>query len=58
MFNQEISEEKQQSKSMSSDERKVLIRNKMKVDGLVEGSGVLEKNLLSYEGARYGSGLF
>ena len=34
---------------MSSDERKDLIRIKMKDQGLVEGSGVSEKDLSAYD---------
>ena len=46
----EISEErKERFKAMSSDERKALIREKMKAQGLEEGSGVAGKNLSSYE---------
>jgi hypothetical protein len=36
-------------KAMSSDERKALIREKMKAEGLREGSGVPGKDLSSYD---------
>ena len=46
----EISEErKERFKAMSSNERKALIREKMKAQGLEEGSGVAGKDLSSYE---------
>ena len=40
---------KERFKSMSSNERKVLIRKKMEAEGLQEGSGVQGKNLSSYD---------
>ena len=40
---------KKRFKSMSSDERKALIRKKMKAEGLQEGSGVPGKDLSSYD---------
>ncbi len=40
---------KKRFKAMSSDERKVLIREKMKNEGLLEGSGVSGKDLSSYD---------
>lgn len=50
MINQETSEDrKERFKAMTSDERKVLIRKKMKDQGLQEGSGVPGKSLSSYE---------
>ena len=44
-----IEERKERFKAMSSAERKALIRAKMKVEGLQEGSGVLGKDLSSYD---------
>ena len=41
-------ERKKRFKSMSSDERRALIREKMKIKGLLEGSGVQGKNLTFY----------
>ena len=50
MTNQESSgERKERFKAMSSDERKALIREKMKAEGLQEGSGVPGKKLSSYD---------
>ena len=42
-------ERKERFKSMSSAERKALIRAKMKAEGLQEGSGVPGKDLSSYD---------
>ena len=42
-------ERKERFKAMSTDERKSLIRSKMKTQGLVEGSGVPGTNLSSYD---------
>ena len=42
-------ERKERFKSMSSDQRKALIRAKMKAEGLQEGSGVPGKDLSSYD---------
>ena len=36
-------------KAMSSEERKALIRQKMKTEGLEEGSGISGKGLSSYD---------
>mgnify|MGYP007063483582 CR=1 FL=1 len=41
--------QKERFKAMSSDKGKALIREKMKAEGLVEGSGVLGKDLSSYD---------
>ncbi len=50
MANQEKPQERHKRfKAMSSKERKALIREKMKVEGLVEGSGVPGKDLSSYD---------
>ena len=50
MMAKETSEErKKRFKSMTSNERKTLIREKMKVQGLKEGSGVPGKDLSSYD---------
>ncbi len=49
MRNQESPEDrKKRFKSMSSSERRILIRKKMKTQGLEEGSGVSGKGLSSY----------
>ena len=40
---------KERFKAMSSDERKALIRKKMKAEGLEEGSGIPGKDLFSYD---------
>ena len=40
---------KEQFKAMSSSERKILIRQKLKAQGLEEGSGIPEKDLSSYD---------
>ena len=42
-------ERKERFKTMSSNERKALIRKKMKAEGLQEGSGVPGKDLFSYD---------
>ena len=42
-------ERKERFKAMSSDERKALIREKIKAKGLQEGSGVQGKDLSSYD---------
>ena len=44
-----IEERKKRFQAMSSDERKALIRKKMKAEGLEEGSGVPGKDLSSYD---------
>ena len=50
MTNQETPKErKKRFKAMSSDERKALIREKMKDQRLEEGSGVPGKSLSSYD---------
>ena len=50
MKNGESSEErKKRFKSLSSEERKILIRKKLKLQGLTEGSGVKEENQSSYD---------
>ena len=50
MTSQETSKErKKRFKAMSSDERKALIKDKMKAEGLQEGSGVPGKGLSSYD---------
>ena len=42
-------ERKNRFKSLSSEERKKLIRKKLSMQGLIEGSGVREKDQSSYE---------
>ncbi len=42
-------ERKKYFKSLSSEERKKLIREKLKQQGLTEGSGVIEKNQSYYD---------
>ncbi len=42
-------ERKERFKAMSSAERKALIREKMSLEGLEEGSGVRGKDLSSYD---------
>ena len=42
-------ERKKRFKSLSSEERKTLIRKKLKLQGLTEGSGVKEENQSSYD---------
>ncbi len=50
MKNSESREErKKRLKSLSSEERKILIRKKLKQQGLKEGSGVREKDQSSYD---------
>ena len=50
MKNSESREErKKRFKSLSSSERKILIRKKLKLQGLTEGSGVREKHQSSYD---------
>ena len=50
MKNSERSEErKKRFKSLSSAERKILIRKKLELQGLTEGSGVREKDQSSYD---------
>ena len=50
MKNSKSREERKKSyKSLSSAERKILIRKKLKQQGLTEGSGVREKDQSSYD---------
>tara|TARA_Y100001968_G_C19320996_1_gene699259 strand:- start:460 stop:672 length:213 start_codon:yes stop_codon:yes gene_type:complete len=42
-------ERKKRLKNLSSAERKILIRKKLKLQGLSEGSGVREKDQSSYD---------
>ena len=50
MKNSESREErKKRFKSLSSAERKILIRKKLKLQGLTEGSGAREKDQSSYD---------
>jgi len=50
MSNNESREErKKRFKSLSSAERKMLIRKKLDLQGLIEGSGVREKDQSSYD---------
>ena len=50
MKNRESFEErKKHFKSLSSTERKILIRKKLELQGLSEGSGVREKDQSSYD---------
>ena len=50
MNNDESREErKKRFKSLSSKERKILIRKRLKLQGLTEGSGVIKKDQSSYE---------
>ena len=42
-------ERKKRLKSLSSAERKILIRKKLELQGLTEGSGVREKDQSSYD---------
>ena len=42
-------ERKKRYKSLSSEERKILIRKKLELQGLTEGSGVREKDQSSYD---------
>ena len=47
--NENPKEKKDRLKSLSSKERKLLIRKKLKMQGLKEGSGVREKDQSSYD---------
>ena len=47
--NESIEDRKKFFKSLSSEERKKLIREKLKKQGLIEGSGVKGKDQLSYD---------
>jgi len=50
MSNSESREErKKRFKNLSSEERKILIRKKLEQQGLIEGSGVREKDQSSYD---------
>tara|TARA_Y100001968_G_C19264313_1_gene670862 strand:- start:84 stop:455 length:372 start_codon:yes stop_codon:yes gene_type:complete len=50
MANKEtVEKRKKRFQAMSSNERKALIREKMKAEGLLEGSGVPGKDLSSYD---------
>ena len=50
MTNKETPEARyQRFKAMSSEQRKALIRKKMKTEGLEEGSGVSDKDLSVYD---------
>ena len=50
MNNSESREErKKRFKSLSSAERKILIRKKLEIQGLIEGSGVRGKDQSSYD---------
>tara|TARA_Y100001968_G_scaffold118386_1_gene107831 strand:- start:482 stop:703 length:222 start_codon:yes stop_codon:yes gene_type:complete len=50
MNNRESPEDRRKRfKSLSSTERKILIRKKLKLQGLTEGSGVREKDNSSYD---------
>ena len=42
-------ERKKRFKNLSSEERKILIRKKLELQGLSEGSGVKEKDQTSYD---------
>tara|TARA_B100000609_G_scaffold131357_1_gene105068 strand:+ start:55 stop:267 length:213 start_codon:yes stop_codon:yes gene_type:complete len=42
-------ERKKRFKNLSSEERKILIRKKLELQGLSEGSGVREKDQTSYD---------
>ena len=42
-------ERKKRFKSLSSEERKILIRKKLELQGLTEGSGVREEDQSSYD---------
>jgi len=44
-----LEERKTRFKSLSSAERKILIRKKLELQGLTEGSGVREKDQSSYD---------
>ena len=47
--NQSQEERKKHLKNLSSAERKILIRKKLELQGLSEGSGVREKDQSSYD---------
>ena len=47
--NESREERKKRFKSLSSSERKILIRQKLKLQGLEEGSGVKKKDQSSYD---------
>ena len=47
--NESTEERKKRFKMLSSEERKKLIREKLKIQGLIEGSGVREKNQAYYD---------
>jgi len=47
--NQTPEERKKRFKNLSSEERKKLIRGKLKSQGLTEGSGVKEKDQCTYD---------
>ena len=47
--NESREERKERFKSLSSSERKILIRKKLKLQGLTEGSGVRGKDQSSYD---------
>ncbi len=47
--NESREERRKRFKSLSSEERKILIRKKLELQGLTEGSGVKEKDQSSYE---------
>ena len=47
--NESREERKKHLKSLSSAERKILIRKKLEQQGLIEGSGVREKDQSSYD---------
>ena len=50
MINSESREERRKRfKSLSSEERRILIREKLKLQGLTEGSGVNQKDQSSYD---------
>ncbi len=44
-----LEERKKRLKSLSSEERKILIRKKLELQGLTEGSGVREEDESSYD---------
>ena len=47
--NESLEERKKRFKSLSSEERKILIRKKLELQGLIEGSGVRGKDQSSYD---------
>ena len=50
MINSESREERRKRfKALSSEERRILIREKLKLQGLTEGSGVNQKDQSSYD---------